>query len=70
LTITKEGAAEVQAGSYLTFTGTLTNVGGSPADNVILVDYLPPGLTFVSSSHTAVYDPVSRTITWQLGTVR
>lgn len=69
LTITKEGAAEVQAGSYLTFTGTLTNVGGSPADNVILVDYLPPGLTFVSSSHTAVYDPVSRTITWQLGTV-
>jgi uncharacterized repeat protein (TIGR01451 family) len=69
LTITKEGPAEVQAGSYLTFTGTLTNVGGSNADNVTLVDYLPPGLTFVGSSHTAVYDPVARTITWQLGTV-
>ncbi|GEM_PF-2240331 len=69
LTITKEGPTQVTAGSYLTFTGTLTNVGGSAAENVVLVDYLPPGLTFVASSHTAVYDPYARTITWNLGTV-
>jgi uncharacterized repeat protein (TIGR01451 family) len=69
ITITKEGPHQATVGSYITFTGTLTNVGGSPAENVTLVDYLPPGLTFVGSSHTAVYDEVTRTITWYLGTV-
>ncbi len=69
LTITKEGPAYAVVGSYITFTGTLTNVGGSAAENVVLVDYLPSGLTFVSSSHSAVYDPIERTITWDLGTV-
>jgi len=69
LTITKEGPHEATVGSYVTFTGTLTNVGGSPADNVTLVDYLPPGLTFIGSSHTAVYNPAARTVTWYLGTV-
>jgi len=69
LTITKEGPAQVTVGSYITFTGTLINVGGSFADNVTLVDYLPPGLTFIGSSHSAVYDPGARTVTWYLGTV-
>lgn len=69
ITITKEGPEQATVGSYITFTGTLTNVGGSPAENVTLVDYLPPGLTFVGSSHTAVYDVVTRTVTWYLGTV-
>ncbi|MBW2622820.1 MAG: DUF11 domain-containing protein [Deltaproteobacteria bacterium] len=69
LTITKEGPAEAAVGSYITFTGTLTNVGGSTSENVTLVDYLPQGLTFVGSSHAAVYDPVARTVTWYLGSV-
>ncbi len=69
LTITKEGPTQATVGSHITFTGTLKNVGGSPAYNVILVDHLPAGLTFVSSSHAAVYDPIERTITWNLGTV-
>ncbi len=69
ITITKEGPEQATVGSYITFTGILTNVGGSPAENVTLVDYLPPGLTFVGSSHTAVYDDVTRTVTWYLGTV-
>ena len=69
LTITKEGSSQATVGSYITFTGTLTNVGGSATENVVLVDYLPSGLTFVSSSHSAVYDPIARTITWNLGTV-
>lgn len=69
LTVTKEGPDQATAGSYITFTGTLTNTGGSPAENVVLVDYLPPGMTFVSSSHTATYNPIDRTVTWNLGTV-
>jgi len=69
LTITKEGPDEATVGSYITFTGTVTNVGGLPAENTVLVDYLPTGLSFVGSSHGAVYDPAMRTVTWQLGHV-
>jgi uncharacterized repeat protein (TIGR01451 family) len=69
LTITKEGPDEATVGSYISFTGTVTNVGGLPAENVVLIDYLPVGLSFVGSSHGAVYDPATRTVTWQLGHV-
>jgi len=69
LTITKDGPDEATVGSYITFTGAVTNVGGLPAENVVLVDYLPVGLTFIGSSHSAVYDPSARTVTWQLGQV-
>ncbi len=69
LQITKFAPAEAQVGTTLTYTGTLTNVGGSTASNVVLVDQLPQGVTFVSSSHSAVYDPVANTVTWQLGSI-
>ncbi|MFA7247321.1 MAG: hypothetical protein WC169_09140, partial [Dehalococcoidia bacterium] len=69
LTITKEGPDEATVGSYITFTGTITNEGGMSAENAVLVDYLPTGLTFVSSSHSAVYDPVAHTVTWNLGSI-
>jgi len=69
LTITKEGPNEATVGSYITFTGVVTNVGGLPAEDVVLVDYLPVGLSFVGSSHSAIYDPSARTVTWQLGQV-
>ena len=67
LTITKEGPDEATVGSYITFTGSLSNVGGLPAENTVLVDYLPTGLTYIGSSQSAVYDPVARTVTWQIG---
>ena len=69
MTITKEGPDEATAGSYITFTGTVTNAGGLPAENTVLVDYLPAGLSYIGSSHGAVYDPAARTVTWQLGRV-
>lgn len=69
ITITKEGPSEATVGSYITYTGTATNVGGGTAHNVTLVDYLPVGMSFVSSSHSAVYDPTARTVTWALGSV-
>ncbi|MEM4246178.1 MAG: DUF11 domain-containing protein, partial [Candidatus Bathyarchaeia archaeon] len=67
LVITKYGPAEAVVGSTITYTGTLTNTGGSTAYDVVLVDKLPNGLSFVSSSHTADYDPVTNTVTWHLG---
>ena len=69
LTITKEGPDEATVGSYITFTGSLSNVGGRAAENTALVDYLPAGLTYVGSSQSAVYDPVRHTVTWQIGPV-
>ncbi|WP_028322287.1 IPTL-CTERM sorting domain-containing protein [Desulfatiglans anilini] len=69
LTITKSGPAEAVVGDLITFTGILVNVGGSDAFNVRLVDQLPAGMTFVSSSQNAVYNVESNTVTWEIGTV-
>jgi uncharacterized repeat protein (TIGR01451 family) len=69
ITVTKEGPDEATVGSYITFTGTLTNAGGLAAENVVLVDYLPAGLNFVSSSQSAVYNAGARTVTWNIGHV-
>ena len=69
LTITKFGPAEAVIDTTILYTGTLTNISDGTAYNVVLVDQLPEGVTFVGSSHTAVYDPVANTVTWDLGTV-
>lgn len=69
LTITKAGPTEATVGSAITYTGTLTNPSESTAYNAVLVDYLPSGVSFLSSSHTAVYDPVHNTVTWYLGDI-
>ena len=69
LTITKFGPAEAVVETTILYTGTMTNVSDSTAYNVVLVDQLPAGVTFVGSSHTAVYDPGANTVTWYLGTV-
>ena len=44
----------VTAGQTVTFTVAIGNLaGGSPAQNVVITDQLPPGLNFVSASTTA-----------------
>jgi uncharacterized repeat protein (TIGR01451 family) len=69
LTIIKEGPVQTTTGSIITYTGTVSNNSQSTAYSCVLVDQLPAGVTFVSSSHSAVYDSVARTVTWQLGNV-
>jgi len=69
LQITKSGPAEAAVGSLITYTGEITNVGGDEASDVVLVDNLPSGVTFVSSSQDAVYDAVSNKVTWNLGSI-
>ena len=50
----------------LTFTILVRNAGPSPATGVIVVDRLPPGLTFVSADpDRGTYDPVSGA--WTIG---
>ena len=51
-------------GDNVTYTVTVSNDGVGDANNVVIVDRLDEGLTFVSASDNGVWDPVKRTVTW------
>ena len=51
-------------GDKVSYTVTVTNDGMGDANNVVIVDMLGEGLTFVSASDNGVWDPVKRTVTW------
>ena len=60
----------VLPGSTITYTITYDNLGNSfDVHNVVIVDHLPIETTFVSASDGGVYDPVSHTVTWNIGTL-
>ena len=50
-------------GDKVDYTVTVTNDGMGDANNVVIVDRLGEGLTFVSASDNGVWDPVKRTVT-------
>ena len=51
-------------GDNVTYTIVVSNDGIGDANNVVIVDRLGEGLTFVSASDNGVWDPVKRTVTW------
>ena len=51
-------------GDNVDYIVTVTNDGIRDANNVVIVDRLGEGLTFVSASDNGVWDPVKRTVTW------
>ena len=51
-------------GDNVTYNVTVSNDGIGDANNVVIVDRLGEGLTFVSASDNGVWDPVKRTVTW------
>jgi len=67
LSMVKSGPGEVRQGDTFTYEIEIRNSGGSTAENVILVDMLPVGLSYVSSNPSGVYDAVTGTISWSLG---
>jgi uncharacterized repeat protein (TIGR01451 family) len=68
VSITKtDGLAEVAAGAQLTYTITVLNDGDVNADNVSVVDTLPAGLEFVSSTEPSCAEDPANTITCALG---
>ena len=70
LKIDKTAAPEpVDAGTDLTYTIKWEVTGNEPAKNAKVVDTLPALVTFVSASDGGLYDPATRTITWNLGEV-
>ncbi len=54
-------------GSTVTFTITVSNDNGVDATGVVVTDYMPTGLSFVSSSDPANVTNNNGTITWNIG---
>ncbi len=72
LAITKAGPANIVAGTNITYTLTVTNNGPSNAQNVVVTDALPTGVTFVSasgSSGNAVCTNANNTVTCKVPTL-
>lgn len=71
----KSGAATTlpdQAYTYtlamgLSYLDPINHHGGLTFTDAVLVDPLPVGAVFVSASGGGVYDPQTRTVTWQIG---
>jgi len=64
----------VYVGQEFTYKITFSNSGSSDVTGAKIVDALPPELDFVSETlngtpNTGVYDPVSHTVTWDIGTL-
>jgi uncharacterized repeat protein (TIGR01451 family) len=69
LRITKTASpSPATAGAPLFYSVTVTNDGPSPANNVVVVDTLPAGVTYVADTDTCVQGPVG-TLTCSLGTI-
>jgi uncharacterized repeat protein (TIGR01451 family) len=70
LRVTKTGTPEsISVGGSVTFTLTVTNTGNAAANNVVLTDTMPAGLSFVSSTPGAPTCTGTATMTCQLGTL-
>ncbi|MCX6031445.1 MAG: hypothetical protein NT169_19370 [Chloroflexi bacterium] len=70
LKVTKtDGKTDANPGDDLTYTIAYDNHGYGPAENTTIVDTLPERMTFVGASNGGAYDPATRKITWNLGTV-
>lgn len=48
---------------------TLSNLGTASAANVIVRDSVPAGMSYLNSNPPGEYDPRSRTVSWNLGTL-
>ncbi len=63
VTIT-DGQTQVLAGQPLTYNLTYANIGNADATTNIVTVQVPEGLTDITPSDGGVYDPGTRTITW------
>ena len=67
--LTKAGPTTAARGSHYEYTLSYRNLGPFASQNAKIVDRLPAGLRFVSSTGGGVYNHAARTVTWNLGSV-
>lgn len=67
LAVTKTtSATSASPGSLIPYTITVSNTGDGDAADVPIVDTLPSGLEYVSSTPSGTYDKDAHTVTWNL----
>ncbi|MBI1748686.1 MAG: DUF11 domain-containing protein [Acidobacteria bacterium] len=71
VTIAKSAPLTIVSGSDLTYTINYSNQGTAPADNVKVVDTLPPGVTFKSATAPAgvTFTQTAGVVTFTVGTL-
>ena len=57
----------VDPGAELTYTLQITNNGPSNSTGAVIVDALPPEVSFVSATDDGTYDAQSHTVSWAIG---
>lgn len=62
-------APSAALGAAVSYTINYSNPGHAASQSAVITDSLPWGLDFVSADNGGTYDPASRTVTWNLGTV-
>ena len=67
--LVKTGPETAVPGETIRYELTYENAGPAPSENAVVTDALPPELEFVSASGGGRYDPATRRVTWELGTV-
>jgi uncharacterized repeat protein (TIGR01451 family) len=61
--------ASMDRGNTMTYTLYYNDFGDVAASNVVLQATLSPNVDFVSASDSGTYDPATRRVTWNIGTV-
>lgn len=51
------------------YTISVSNIGSAPATQVVVRDTLPSGMSYATSTPPGTYDPQTRTVSWNLGTL-
>jgi len=68
LAISKSGSPDtVKPGDHITYTLRIVNNGPSSSTGAIVLDSLPPGVSFVSATGSGIYDRGSHTVRWVIG---
>ncbi|MBP1929179.1 PKD repeat protein/outer membrane protein assembly factor BamB [Methanolinea mesophila] len=69
LMLGKLGPVFYENASMMDYSLFYRNQGNSSAENVVLKDFLPPSVEYLSGSGSPVYDETARTVTWDLGSI-
>ncbi len=70
VTIETDYTENIRENDEIVYNVEIINANRIQKDNVVVTDVLPEGVTFIKASDGGVYDESSRTVTWNIGTLR
>ncbi len=69
ISIKKSGPEKRYLSRTATYTIAVSNPGTAPATRVVVTDRVPSGMSYVSSAPGGTYNPATRVVSWNLGTL-